>query len=287
MLWFFFNSQKIFVRNNKNNKNKHNKGMGNSSSTEAEAVAETKTLSREDSIRFWCEIMEEHMDFIVTALDLSSISATHGLVTVAARFKEKWSAAALKATMASTNKNIVPLKEGDELITHTRAFKRRVRTELQRTAGAECWVDLLTHMMEELDMLQYFLSVEQPDLLYELRRWTREHQEAELFLICQVPKFLEKPSPLLEQAAVKNKLIADELGRFGPKATHSPQSKAEFLELAAKHDANAKAFLRDVLPRLPLTESLRKGVGKMVEHEIKEAQWARLLIESLPSQPSS
>ena len=247
-----------------------------------ESREKEQAMSRKDSIQFLCGIMIDHMEFIVMALNLTGYHSKRGLVAIANRFAQKWALASTKVEVALEQKADEVIDK--ELIRHTRSFKKRVQNELKnKIPEAECWVNLLEHMLEELEMFEYFLSVEQPDLLYELRRWSREHAEAELFLVCQVPKLLESPSTLLDKVAVDNKILAGKLELYSENATASDHSKADFLRLSTQHETNTKTFLQDILPVLPMAELLRQGVKKMVQHELKEANWARNLILSLPN----
>lgn len=221
---------------------------------------------------FWSLRFQEHMSFIkLIALILRLVNGSQ-IIKQAMKLRRKW---------ALVQKGAIDDQE--PLIAETRTFKQKVKRTLVplSSAVAKCWLELVSHMLEELDEYERLTHQADPDqvtnLLHEIRRWSEEHAEAETFVVCQVPKLVNLKDPLtkslLTTAGAKNKRIAAQLKRLRTMKS-STNAKNKFLSLSTVHMTNATAFLKDILPQLDMPPSSKTAVAALVRHEGAEARWA-------------
>ena len=268
-------------------------------------------------INFWSFRFIDHMHYILAILILYfNEKEAKKLKTIAYSLIERWKDAK-KKKKKQTGTSL------DDLIEDTLDYKLMIKKLLKKNllltvkknsktkksnniGSLDCWIDLLGHMIEELqefDKLQLeevnnTRKIKQGDdleiLVNIIIRWCTEHAEAEEFVTCQVPKLLNAPPPQkLKKAAKTNLEIANKFKELKQKINKLDVSKKnktevqnkklqnlcdEFLFLSEKHIQNALTFSVNLLPTLPMEELLRTLVNHMVEHELKEAVWARKII---------
>lgn len=261
-----------------------------------------KNSSKENVLKFWSNIFAQHFYFmhkIITSNNVS-FSLADGLINLdtLVDMAKRWIEMADTADTA----NITKLQK---LIQDTFYVKTEVKKFFSHLAihnkKFSCFVNLLTHMLEELEYFHDCLVKQKWSYFRELEWWATEHAENLEFVNCQLPKLLQLHKINLDAIAMtptiiklvvrNNKLIKKFKTIAGAAAntvsTVSAGASAREYEkylindmIATKIEhVNAIKNLISLLPKLPLENADRVLVKEMLEHELNEAEWAFHRIE--------
>lgn len=152
-----------------------------------------------------------------------------------------------------------------KLISKTRQIKLNVQQNLSQK---ECWYDLISHMLEELQEFENYVNNDNNQHnYYSIQFWTKEHKESSEFLLCQIPVMLKSQHP-------------ENIKDFIQKTTKLIQkwnyvvSKEKFLKYSRIQIHSSKKLLRVIIPTLALSDDNKLLLSQLVTHEIKECIWA-------------
>jgi hypothetical protein len=223
--------------------------------------------------------MAEHCTYVAAIVRLVGLRDAAGIVKRCLLLRTAWQ----DAETTDACQRIVPSMW---------RLKTDTLKELKRENARRCYVALLEHMLRELKQTKAFLE----DSDYFRKRHAREHlaefadedAEAQLFVACDVPTLVNRPSRILDEVVRQNVDLALQLSSVAKRAlaTVDPEKGdllidvlPDYIKLRAKHVTSSRAFLRDVLPHLDMAAELAELIRQLVTHEIRESDWGFSIVE--------
>ena len=238
--------------------------------------------------------MAEHCTYIAAVARLVGLTDAAALGRRALLLRTAWR----DATDTVACERIVP---------SMRRLKEDTRESLVREKAVRCYVELMKHMLRELDDFQAFLA--DPDFFR--RRQAPQHvadlaaedAEAQLFVACDVPTLVRSRSPLLDTVvregvdlalqlhALAKRALAVNAARSRRSAHHDRDDflldvLPAYIELRAKHVTGARAFVAEVLPKLDMSADLAELVRQLVVHEIRESDLGLSIVQRTATSPT-
>lgn len=248
---------------------------------------------------FWAERIVEHFDALTDIQNLVGAFRTPEQKTnwdvAASTMMQHWKKTAQLASAGDSTATDTYVR--DSWIEGTRQWKQTAQKRIrQASSDDECWPDLPTHMIEELDrMVRMRTTV--PTLGEALYEWSQEHLEGDQLFSCQVMHELYplKKDPRVRGAVtnivVEAKALAAEFDTLAKRfatfrstlrkgASGTLSQREEFLRLSANH-RSLLVKLRHRLFELFLQQPKLLLIKKLVTHELAEAEWVAFLVSSL------
>ncbi|MHB1954858.1 MAG: hypothetical protein ACYCOU_14050 [Sulfobacillus sp.] len=229
------------------------------------------SATKENITAFWAEIFSEHMDFLRGAL--KDDGQLDPLVSQAlSRFKRRWHNIAEDPKKSDS----VPA-----LLQETGKLQSAI-LGIFHAFGDRCGQDLVIHMLEEAHYFEGLFNEVPTSADEEARWWCREHAENLQFLVCQLPSLIARSrgnAKLGEELLQRAELLS---GQFSSQGNVAEDIVKRTFELNEKHRVLLQDVIADLGYLVPQSK-MQSAVKQMLEHELKEGDFARQRLKQLSS----